>query len=182
MSLFASSSLSEESPLVVVAVERAVDRSPDGLTYALPPKLAQLPEGARVEVPLGRGETPTAGWIVRRLAAEEDPGIPRGKIKAVLAQDASGAVLPGELIQFARWISAYYACPIGMTLAAILPAAVRKSIGRVERTLVALAAESRTHLAMAQAFREAAALRAEADAATITAAIAALDTAAATIA
>jgi len=141
VSLFASSTLSEESPLVVVAVERAVDRSPDGLTYALPPKLAQLPEGARVEVPLGRGETPTAGWIVRRLAADEDPGIPREKIKAVLAQDASGAVLPGELIQFARWISAYYACPIGMTLASILPAAVRKSIGRVERTLVDLAAE-----------------------------------------
>ncbi|MFM1821861.1 MAG: primosomal protein [Planctomycetota bacterium] len=139
MSLFASSLLADDSPLVVVAVERAVDRSPDGLTYALPPALADLPEGARVEVPLGRGETPTAGWIVRRLAAGEDPGIPRAKIKPLLAQDPSGVVLPGELVQFARWISAYYACPIGMTLASILPAAVRKSIGRVEKTLVDLA-------------------------------------------
>lgn len=131
MSLFASATLTDDSPLVVVAVERAVDRSPDGLTYALPPALAQLPEGARVEVPLGRGETPTAGWIVRRLAPTEDPGIPRAKIKPLLAQDPSGVVLPGELVAFARWISAYYACPIGMTLASILPAAVRKSIGRV---------------------------------------------------
>jgi primosomal protein N' (replication factor Y) len=139
VSLFASSLLADDSPLVVVAVERAVDRSPDGLTYALPPTLADLPEGARVEVPLGRGETPTAGWIVRRLAAGEDPGIPRTKIKPLLAQDPSGVVLPGELVQFARWISAYYACPIGMTLASILPAAVRKSIGRVEKTLVDLA-------------------------------------------
>ena len=139
MSLFGPASLPDDSPLVVVAVERAVDRSPDGLTYALPPQLAALPEGARVEVPLGRGETPTAGWIVRRIPPTEDPGIPRAKVKAVLAQDPSGAVLPGELVQFARWISAYYACPIGMTLASILPAAVRKAIGRVERTLLDLA-------------------------------------------
>ena len=139
MSLFAANTLTEHLPLVVVAVERAVDRSPDGLTYALPKELAHLPEGARVEVPLGRGETPTAGWIVRKLADNEDPGIPREKIKPLLAQDPSGVVLPSELVQFARWISGYYACPIGMTLASILPAAVRKAIGRVERTLVDLA-------------------------------------------
>jgi len=139
VSLFAANTLTEHLPLVVVAVERAVDRSPDGLTYALPKELAHLPEGARVEVPLGRGETPTAGWIVRKLADNEDPGIPREKIKPLLAQDPSGVVLPSELVQFARWISGYYACPIGMTLASILPAAVRKAIGRVERTLVDLA-------------------------------------------
>ena len=139
VSLFASATPVEELPLVVVAVERAVDRSPDGLTYALPRELVQLADGARVEVPLGRGETPTAGWIVRRIAAGEDIGIPREKIKPILGVDPSGVVLPGELMQFARWISAYYACPIGMTLASILPAAVRKAIGRVERTLVDLA-------------------------------------------
>jgi primosomal protein N' (replication factor Y) (superfamily II helicase) len=139
VSLFAANTLTEHLPLVVVAVERAVDRSPDGLTYALPKELAHLPEGARVEVPLGRGETPTAGWIVRKLADNEDPGIPREKIKPLLAQDPSGVVLPSELVQFARWISGYYACPIGMTLASILPAAVRKAIGRVERTMVDLA-------------------------------------------
>ena len=139
MSLFASSSTGPTGPLVIVAVERAVDRWPDGLTYALPRELATLPDGARVEVPLGRGESATAGWIVRRLGANEDPGIARERLKSVVAQDPSGAVLPGELMQFARWISAYYACPIGMTLASILPAAVRKAIGRVERTLVDLA-------------------------------------------
>ncbi|NBP52346.1 MAG: hypothetical protein EBU70_14415, partial [Actinobacteria bacterium] len=139
MSLFPLQPPTEDQPLVVVAVERAVDRSPDGLTYALPRELAQLPDGARVEVPLGRGETPTAGWIVRRVASGEDVGIPRERIKPILGVDPSGVVLPGELMQFARWISAYYACPIGMTLASILPAAVRKAIGRVERTLVDLA-------------------------------------------
>ena len=130
MTLFSPNIDCVDLTLVVVAVERAVDRSPDGLTYALPPKLSELPEGARVEVPLGRGQTPTAGWIVRRLAANEDTGIDREKIKFVLGQDPSGVVLPGELVQFARWMSGYYACPIGMTLASILPAAVRKAIGR----------------------------------------------------
>ena len=139
VTLFGPTTPSADLPLVVVAVERAVDRSPDGLTYALPPKLADLPEGARVEVPLGRGETPTAGWIVERLPSGETNGIPRDRIKFVLAQDDSGVVLPGELVQFARWMSGYYACPIGMTLASILPAAVRKAIGRVERTLLDLA-------------------------------------------
>jgi primosomal protein N' (replication factor Y) len=141
VSLFASTRPldGERCPLVVVAVERAVDRSPDGLTYALPTSLAHLPDGARVEVPLGRGETPTAGWIVRHIAATEDIGFAREKIKPILGQDPSGVILPSELMQFARWISAYYACPIGMTLASILPAAVRKAIGRVERTLVDLA-------------------------------------------
>ncbi len=139
MTLFASNIDTQNLTLVVVAVERAVDRSPDGLTYALPPALDALPEGARVEVPLGRGQTPTAGWIVRRLLATEDTGIDREKIKCVLAQDDSGIVLPSELVQFARWMSGYYACPIGMTLGSILPAAVRKAIGRTERTLVDLA-------------------------------------------
>ena len=69
MSLFAANTLTENLPLVVVAVERAVDRSPDGLTYALPKELAHLPEGARVEVPLGRGETPLIDTIERRIAA-----------------------------------------------------------------------------------------------------------------
>ncbi len=141
MTLFSPNIDCVDLTLVVVAVERAVDRSPDGLTYALPPKLSELPEGARVEVPLGRGQTPTAGWIVRRLAANEDTGIDREKIKFVLGQDPSGVVLPGELVQFARWMSGYYACPIGMTLASILPAAVRKAIGRTERTLIDLPAE-----------------------------------------
>ena len=92
-----------------------------------------------MEVQLGRGETPTAGWIVRKLAGGEDPGIPREKIKPMTAQDPSGVVLPSELVQFARWISAYCACPIVMTLASSLPAALRKAIGRVERTMVDLA-------------------------------------------
>ena len=126
----------------LVAVELAVDHAPDGLTYLIPPALAGLPEGARVLVPLGRGNKPTAGWIVRKstdLAELGTLGFDATKLKHLLAQDESEAVLPGELLALARWISGYYACPIGMTLAGILPSAVRKQVGRVTRVFYELA-------------------------------------------
>ncbi len=138
MSLFAANSFADDLPLVGVAVERAVDRSPDELTFALPKECAHLPAGARVEVPLGRGETRTGGWIVRKFAKNEDPCVPRARFKPLLTQDPSGVALPSELVQLARWISAHYARPIGMTLASIMLAAFRKAIGRVERTLISL--------------------------------------------
>lgn len=126
----------------LVAVELAVDHAPDGLTYLIPPALAGLPEGARVLVPLGRGNKPTAGWIVRKstdLAELGTLGFDATKLKHLLAQDESEAVLPSELLALARWISGYYACPIGMTLAGILPSAVRKQVGRVTRVFYELA-------------------------------------------
>jgi hypothetical protein len=44
-----------------------------------------------------------------------------------------------QLVELAQWISAYYVCPIGMTLASMTPAAVKKGVGTVTRTLVDLA-------------------------------------------
>ena len=69
VSLFASNTLTENLPLVVVAVERAVDRSPDGLTYALPQSLAHLPEGARVEFVVMAG--PGGRWEADAIAPAE---------------------------------------------------------------------------------------------------------------
>ncbi len=126
----------------LVAVERALDHAPEGLTYLVGQSLAHLPEGARILVPLGRGNQPTAGWIVRKGTDPAEFGasletVP--KLKSILAQDESEAVLPGELLALARWVSGYYACPIGMTLAGILPGAVRKQVGRVTRVFYELA-------------------------------------------
>ena len=47
--------------LAQVAVERSVDRYPDGLTYALPASLLDLRAGERVQVPLGSGGALVAG-------------------------------------------------------------------------------------------------------------------------
>ncbi len=43
---------------VRVAVERGVDRYPEGLSYAVPPDLDGLAVGDRVRVPLGRADRP----------------------------------------------------------------------------------------------------------------------------
>ena len=55
---------------VQVAIERGVDRYPDGLTYAVPASLADLREGDRVSVPLGRGHSTVEGYVVQRGGAE----------------------------------------------------------------------------------------------------------------
>jgi len=118
-----------------IAVERAVDQYPDGLTYAIPPDLVGLVEGRRVVVPLGRGDTPTGGYIVHIAGSTElDPD----KVKFILRADPASATLPPDLIQLARWISTYYCAPIGITLAAMLPAAVKKNVGAVTRLMLDL--------------------------------------------
>ncbi|MDZ4755358.1 MAG: primosomal protein N' [Phycisphaerae bacterium] len=119
----------------LVAVERGVDRYPDGLLYAVPDGL-DVGEGDRVTVPLGGGNQPTDGTIVRFATSAEVDALDCSKVKSILARDAEARRLPGELLQLARWLSGYYCCPIGMTLVGMLPAAVRKGIGAVTRTYV----------------------------------------------
>jgi primosomal protein N' (replication factor Y) len=128
---------------VLVAVERGVDRYPDGLLYAVPEALAAersirggLGEGDRVTVPLGGGNQPTLGTVVRFATETEVAAIDVARVKPILARDDVARRLPGELLRLAQWVSSYYCCPIGMTLVALLPAAVRKGIGQVVRTYV----------------------------------------------
>ena len=120
-----------------IAVERAVDRYPDGLTYGIPSSLKDLTVGERVIVPLGKGNTGTVGYVVDR---SEHPGSAgeSHEIKLIKKRDESGARLPADLISLARWISTYYCAPIGMTLASTLPAAVKKNTGAVTRVMIDL--------------------------------------------
>ena len=121
----------------LVAVERSVDRYPAGLLYRAPDALG-IKAGHRVQVPLGRGNTPVTGTVVEVLDPGETTrdGVDPARIKTVLGRADDVPALPGELIELARWISAYYACPIGMTLSSLIPAAVRKGIGNTTRHLV----------------------------------------------
>ncbi len=123
---------------VRVAVERGVDHYPEGLTYAVPPDLNDLALGDRVRVPLGRGDTPTPGYVIEIC---ESVGLDPARIKPVAGRDPTGA-LPAQLLELARWISNYYCTPIGMTLSTIIPAAVKRQIGMVSRTLVDLPSDA----------------------------------------
>ncbi|MCA9290174.1 MAG: primosomal protein N' [Phycisphaerales bacterium] len=128
----------DETPAgyVQVAVERGIDRYPDGLTYALPPDMGSVAAGQRVLVPLGRGDRPTPGYIIETLV---QPDLDPSRIKFVARRDDAEPALPEGLVALARWIASYYVAPVGMTLAAMLPAPVKHGIGRVVQTLIDLA-------------------------------------------
>ncbi len=129
-----------------VVVERGIDRYPNGLTYAIPPDLADLSPGERVMVPLGRGDKPTVGYVT---GIESDPDrLGNGesaaptRYKSILSRAPGSHRLPSELSDLARWLSAYYCTPLGMVFATMLPGAVKKDVGRVTRHFVDLPSPS----------------------------------------
>jgi primosomal protein N' (replication factor Y) len=121
-----------------VALERGIDAMAEGLTYAVPPQLADLAVGDRVVVPLGRGDKPASGYVVELLSRAAVPPQRLGRIKAIAARDPRSIALTPDLIQLARWMAGYYCCPLGMVLATMLPAPVRHGTGSVTRIVVAL--------------------------------------------
>ena len=138
--LFAPPLISGE--FVRVAVERAVDRYPAGLLYSIPQTCEDIQAGHRVLVPLGRGNSAVPGTVVERveLKAAVADGLDPDRIKPIIERTDDLPPLPAELLDLATWISSYYACPIGITLANIVPSAVRKGIGSSKRLLITPAA------------------------------------------
>ena len=128
-SLFAQhDSHTEPAHYVRVAVERRVElRDPfeDGLTYSSP---EYLPVGTLVEVPLGRGNTPAEGIVVDTGGRELLEGFDPKKVKPIL--QAQARVLTEDLVSLGRWIARYYIAPLGMTLANMVPSAVKADTGR----------------------------------------------------
>ncbi|MEE2718567.1 MAG: DEAD/DEAH box helicase, partial [Planctomycetota bacterium] len=120
-----------------IAVERGFDRYPDGLTYVVPEELVDLDTGERVLVPLGRGDTPTPGYVIDRSDSpgNQDPE----RLKWILRRDGSAHGLPPELMALALWVARYYQAPLGLTVSAMLPSAVRRGVGAVKRRLIDLA-------------------------------------------
>jgi primosomal protein N' (replication factor Y) len=118
---------------VQVAVERGVDHYPDGLTYSVPAALADVREGDRVSVPLGRGNATVDGYVVQRGGPELLGSLDPARAKPLHGRDEAAIPLPSQLLALGRWISAYYGAPIGVTLASMVPSAVRKRVGMVTR-------------------------------------------------
>ena len=123
-----------------VAVERGLDTG--ALTYRQPaPTTGTVPDnpirvGDRVEVPLGRGNTKTGGLVIATGGPDLLDGYDPKKVKPITRRVAS--VLPPSLVPLAQWIARYYLTPLGMVIAAMIPAAVKQSIGartveRIER-------------------------------------------------
>ncbi len=124
---------------VQVAVERAVDRYPHGLTYGVPESLAPIEVGQLVTVPLGRGNTPTDAWVLSTNNNPPDFGKNK-ETKQVFSKSTVTVSLPQDLVKLASWISSYYCASIGPTLSTMLPGPVRKGTGLKTKTLVDLIA------------------------------------------
>jgi primosomal protein N' (replication factor Y) len=88
-------------------------------TYRLTPdQSAQAEVGARVVVPLGRNVV--TGYIVGLLdQLSED--LAQVDIKDAQTLVDSTPVCSPEILQLARWVADYYACPIGEVIKAALP-------------------------------------------------------------
>jgi primosomal protein N' (replication factor Y) len=104
----------ESPPLARVALlggrgTPAVFRVPDGLAGRTRP-------GSRVVAPVGAERM--AGIVLGEAGGESSHfGAPRAVLEAPDAQP----LLPPELLELAAWASAYYLCPLGEMLAAMLP-------------------------------------------------------------
>jgi primosomal protein N' (replication factor Y) len=88
-------------------------------TYRLNPALgAQAEVGARIVVPLGRKLV--TGYIVS-LQDEAPPTLNEIDIKDAQSLVDVEPVCSPEILQLARWVAEYYACPLGEVIKAALP-------------------------------------------------------------
>ncbi|HMC26714.1 MAG TPA: primosomal protein N', partial [Verrucomicrobiae bacterium] len=103
---------------VRVVVDRAIHRE---LDYAVPEELAErIGVGSRVRVPF-RDKSALA-TVVGVLEHSEAKGI--RPIEAIIGD---APILSEQLLELARWISAYYCCPIETVMRSMLPQVIRRA-------------------------------------------------------
>ncbi|HEU4435596.1 MAG TPA: hypothetical protein VFR51_19580, partial [Pyrinomonadaceae bacterium] len=97
-------------------------------TYRLNPELsAQAEVGARIVVPLGRKLV--TGYIVG-LVDELASNLAQIDIKDAQSLMDLEPVCSPEILQLARWVADYYACPLGEVIKAALPPGMTPSTKR----------------------------------------------------
>src|SRR2546429_2457373 len=103
---------------VRVIVDRAIHRE---LDYSVPESLAErVGVGSRVRVPF-RDKSALA-TVVAVPEQSEAKGI--RPIEAIIGD---APVLSEQLLELARWISAYYCCPIETVMRSMLPQVIRRA-------------------------------------------------------
>ena len=110
--------------------------APSALTYSVPVELEGFTvPGVRVRVPL-RKKTVTGVVVEVEASTELDPKTIRSLVEVVDPEP----LLPPHLFYLSDFVSSYYRCPLGDTLATILPAGLLRSDGEVVRLTPAGAA------------------------------------------
>jgi primosomal protein N' (replication factor Y) (superfamily II helicase) len=92
--------------------------------YEVPDALRAFVEpGAVVQVPFGRRKL--AGFVVEVFDQDASPK-PLAELKPILSVQESDLALPGDLVQFCRWVADYYQAPLGEVFRAALPSGLGK--------------------------------------------------------
>ena len=100
--------------------------------YAIPPALDGVGPGSRVSVPL-RNRTMTGTVLIVYPAAEAEVT----KLKPLLGLLSERVMIPPALMEFGKWVSAYYCAPLESVMRAMLPEAVREEKHSEKRRLFA---------------------------------------------
>lgn len=124
----------QDGYIIRVAIE---DSGVDGeYDYLVGEKHWPILPGCVVEVPFGRGNNSKRAFCLLSDIPREDKSIRLKKVKSVIEKQP---LLNENLIELAKWISAYYVCPIGQTISAMVPSAVKKGIGIQTKKYIYLA-------------------------------------------
>jgi primosomal protein N' (replication factor Y) (superfamily II helicase) len=96
-----------------IALRKAFD-------YRIPPDLAgQIEVGTRVKVPFGTRQ-------VLGVVTELVPASPHANLRPILKVIGARGLVTSKVLELARWMAAYYCCPVEIALKSVLPEAVRK--------------------------------------------------------
>ncbi len=94
--------------------------------YLIPDSLSSdLQPGARVRVPLGRGNRKVMGYCIEVGTKVST----HARLKAVKEVLDKPPLISPEILNLARWIAAHYVCDLGSALEAVVPAGVRGEAG-----------------------------------------------------
>ena len=109
-------------PVARVALTVPVDKP---YTFSIPDALAEtVVPGKRVVVPFGPADRPTPAFCT--AVASESWTSTLKPILSVLDEDR---LIDDTLLALGEWIARYYACPLGRTLAAMVPEPIRSQRG-----------------------------------------------------
>ncbi len=109
-------------PVARVAPIAPIDKE---YAFAVPDGLAdRLSPGQRVRVPLGR-----TGRVVEGFCTGVHVAPWESTLRYVDSLVDARSFLTDELLELGRWIARHYACPLGRTLNALVPRAVRAQAG-----------------------------------------------------
>ncbi len=121
-SLWTESPELREGPVARVAMAAAIDAE---YSFAVPEELAPRVEpGKRVLVPFARSRKPQPAFCI---GISREPWTSTLRPCADVIDDER--LLSDELIELGRWMSRYYCAPLGRTLAAMVPDAIRRQSG-----------------------------------------------------